>query len=343
MDGRDDNTDNVNNSDQAKGAAAQGQSQGIFSTPDLTIDAEKIAPTDNERERSRVASIFAKTETGKQAQKLNDAMGMATQPAEEDIVVAKPRKKRSKMPIIVAVVVVLALAIGGVVIWALNRTEKVTPLMAWNDYREYLEKGPESSQAEDGEEWFLFGIAQTELSGEAIDNYTNELMNKYDKFADLVNNTNLKVDNLERFRERVNIYKNILQVAIKTSTVEWLNAKMSSEYLAHDAYAARQYIDQVASISEDDSQWSEALNFINEYLTSGFTTLEIAKAHDCITDGSLDVSCTVDLMSSSTTYKEAIEQQMEALDKIGVASLSLEEMLRSATDTITNELESANE
>ena len=52
----------------------QNTQQGIFSTPELTVDTEKLAQnseTTNEASRVKIASIFANTKTGKQAQMLN--------------------------------------------------------------------------------------------------------------------------------------------------------------------------------------------------------------------------------------------------------------------------------
>lgn len=116
---------------QNKNPNDSGAPQGIFSTPELTVDTEKVnqaSAASEEKARSRVASIFANTETGKQAQKLNDAMGMNSQPVDGDIVIDnRGRKKRSKVPIIVAVVVLVLAGVGVGVYFLLQQSKSKIP------------------------------------------------------------------------------------------------------------------------------------------------------------------------------------------------------------------------
>lgn len=97
--------------------------QGIFSTPELTVNAENIAQQNNEETKSRVASIFANTDAGKQAQKLNDAMDAQTVPAAEDLVIQNGPKKKSKLPIILLILVLVAAGVGGLA-WVLMNNIK---------------------------------------------------------------------------------------------------------------------------------------------------------------------------------------------------------------------------
>lgn len=93
----------------------QNEQQGIFSTPELTVDAEKLAQNaevTKEASRAKIASIFANTETGQQAQKLNDAMNVGAEHVTEDIVIDSGRKKKSKVPIIMAIVALALIAVG---------------------------------------------------------------------------------------------------------------------------------------------------------------------------------------------------------------------------------------
>lgn len=92
--------------------------QGIFSTPELTVNAENIAQQNNEETKSRVASIFANTDAGKQAQKLNDAMDAQTVPATEDLVIQNGPKKKSRLPIVLLILALVAAGVGGLA-WAL--------------------------------------------------------------------------------------------------------------------------------------------------------------------------------------------------------------------------------
>lgn len=116
MDNGDKQKPNLNNS------AAQG---GIFSTPDLTVDTEKLAQinqanqvTSAASDKTRVASFFANTDATKQAQQ----SVITAQPLEGDLVINNVPKK-SKMPIIVMVVLLVISMIGIVVLFAVNRPE----------------------------------------------------------------------------------------------------------------------------------------------------------------------------------------------------------------------------
>lgn len=94
---------------------AQNQQRGIFSTPELTVNTEKITADIEaaaETSRAKIASIFANTETGKQAQRLNDAMGVSAAPATEDIVIDNGIKKKKKWTIVVAVTALVLAAVG---------------------------------------------------------------------------------------------------------------------------------------------------------------------------------------------------------------------------------------
>ncbi len=153
MDGHD------NDADKANG---NSETQGIFSTPDLAVDAENITPTASENSRSRVASIFANTDAGQRSQRLNDAMEANTitsAPATEDIKIDNGPRKRSKTPLVIALVAVV-MVVGGLVAWTiLNHPE--TP----------INTGQETIQESKKEfvkyaTYLLYGEKRNELSGE---------------------------------------------------------------------------------------------------------------------------------------------------------------------------------
>lgn len=106
MDGHDKDANNTQSN------SANSNAQGIFSTPELTVDTENIAPTNTEETKSRVASIFANTDAGRSAEQLNNAMSVNSQPVTEDVVINNGPRKRSKVPIIVAIIVLVLAAVG---------------------------------------------------------------------------------------------------------------------------------------------------------------------------------------------------------------------------------------
>lgn len=112
------------NANKAGGGSIAG-SQGIFSTPELTVDAEKISQANTNTEQKRVASFFANTDAGQRSQKLNNAMGISSQPITEDLVIQNEPKKKSKLPIILAVMVLIAV-IGGMVGWIIMSNDEQT-------------------------------------------------------------------------------------------------------------------------------------------------------------------------------------------------------------------------
>lgn len=132
------------NANKASGGSAAG-AQGIFSTPELTVDTEKIAQNNTNNEKKRVASIFANTDAGQRSQKLNNAMGVSSQPITEDLVIQNGPKKKSKLPIILAVVV-LIVVVGGLVGWMVmrnNDSSEISLSNAFDAYVNYLLFGKE--------------------------------------------------------------------------------------------------------------------------------------------------------------------------------------------------------
>lgn len=139
-----------------------GSQNGIFSTPDLTVNVENLAQDDSDTTKSRVASFFANTDATQQAQKLNNAVMVPeeTLPAPNSRNVNSRARGRSKLPIIITSLAVLAVA--GVTIFAIvnNRNEdgKSSQVSATQDeakqdfhqYASYLLFGNQNSDLSDG-------------------------------------------------------------------------------------------------------------------------------------------------------------------------------------------------
>lgn len=155
------------NANKASGGSAAG-AQGIFSTPELTVDTEKIAQNNTNNEKKRVASIFANTDAGQRSQKLNNAMGVSSQPITEDLVIQNEPKKKSKLPIILVVVVLIAV-VGGLVGWIVMRNGGGQATVTNATIEEARQKFDEFAT------YILFGKSENNLSGEYDSSTTYEL------------------------------------------------------------------------------------------------------------------------------------------------------------------------
>lgn len=92
---------------------------GIFSTPDLTIDTEKLtqAAPSTDANKARIASVFANTDATRQAQQ----SVITSAPLEGDVIINNVPKKRRKWPIIVLAVVAVSI-IALVVVLIISQT-----------------------------------------------------------------------------------------------------------------------------------------------------------------------------------------------------------------------------
>lgn len=96
---------------------------GIFSTPDLTVDTEKLAQAvpSADSNKSRIASVFANTDATRQAQQST----ITSTPLEGDIVLNGTPKKRSKVPIIILIAAILTAILVTVAVIVFSKTEQV--------------------------------------------------------------------------------------------------------------------------------------------------------------------------------------------------------------------------
>lgn len=313
-DGHDKNTDN---------SADNSAQQGIFSTPELTVDTEKITSKKSSNDKARVASFFADTDASKQAQQVQDAMTIPTNYATEDLVINNGgKKKRSFLPIIAAIVAVLVV-VGGAAAYFLissapqNNTE--SPTTAFNNFREYLEKGPEEYRQDDQDEpdteWFLFEANQTEMEVDDMQKYTSELSNKYVIFLDALTTSKVYKNN-SALIERSKIYQKILDALTKDIAVEIYDSKLLNTYLNEGASDATRYVDEIAPTTEDDTSYAAALNNLNQYLRTQLSKYQVLDSHGCINNEEINYSCSDELLISSNTYQDLSTQNLTLYDKI---------------------------
>lgn len=298
--------DGHDNDNSANDSGAE-QGGGIYSTPDLTVDAEKIASPVQSDERKRVALIFANTDTGRQTQRLNDAMEAQTEPATEDLVI-RNEKKKSKAPIVLVVVVIVAI-IAGLVAWIVlggfnfaddnkdssQSSNPAIPLdVAYNSFMNYLVDGKESTKTftigdlpEDyslNNPYSLYAEAVIAgLDGDAsLDTYLSEFTKKYEVLVDAYSAAN-DGDSLGG-----GIYDYFYEYAgiIKATETDFLQLYLT---LGEDA------TQDLISSRYNEAKYSDALKtYLENQKTIASYQLflaELAVENGCVVDGAVQTGC----------------------------------------------------
>lgn len=301
MDGHDNDTNSgANSSDSAQG--------GIFSTPDLTVNAENVAqPTQSGDERKRVASIFANTDTGRQAQRLNDAMEAQTAPVTEDLVIRNGSKK-SKIPLIIIAIVSLIVAMGIAVFLIMNNlgsaeteTQK-TPLATFESYTQLLSKGPDDLQSRNTSgEWFLFNVDSMDLTNSEYNNYLVKIDTSYRDF--LERNTH------EDLSDGLAIHQRLLRVLINFYSLDRLNDTLMNKYIQDGDTLAQQYIRELVPIDpavddESENVLDIASSLEYDYLSTRLNILRIYETHNCIVGMELNTACVLGISDSQFQQEE---------------------------------------
>lgn len=311
--------------------------QGIFSTPELTVDAEKLSQDTEaakEASRAKIASIFANTETGQQAQRLNDAMEANAEPITEDIVINNGVKKKKKWPIVVGVLVVVA-AVVGVGTWlfvqSLGGQVKETPLEAFNKYLALAKDGPENKPSGDAEagsanmpsnKWFLREVSNAGLQKNEAESYLQAVESAYARFYELYSkDSNSQMTLTNKYREILNVY-------VDLNSTARLADELASKFLDDSPNAAYNY---VQSFSDTDSMTvleKDGVNQLRAYLEAELSMLSISDTSGCVAEGVLDTSCRANLVETSEAYREPLQEQQQASQNMATVSMTLGKLLQ---------------
>lgn len=323
MDGHDNDANkNAQNSSASR--------QGIFSTPELTVNAENIAQQNNEETKSRVASIFANTDAGKQAQKLNDAMDAQTVPATEDLVIQNGPKKKSKLPIILLILVLVAAGVGGLV-WVLMNNIK--PQETVSSIEEAKRKFDNYAT------YILYGKSEDELNGDysPVKTYTLiEKVQETDGFDESFWQTSEKLlkDSIEAYSKTEQPDKNLINyLNAQSGNLAFLSSysraqvltdqSIISNYLSNGGEASKSYIEDSFIPFETIRESSPALDYIKrrqEQYSAVIDMLNFYNDNGCIVDQSLNEECASEVQANQADRLDSIlktvTEARQAADRI---------------------------
>lgn len=328
----------MDNEGQNKNPGNNSGAQGIFSTPELTVDTEKITPGANsENDKSRVASIFANTDDGQRAQKLNNAMESPAEAETADIVIDSGAKKKSKMPIIMAIAVLIVIAIG-LVTFAVSKigggggdeVAKVptTAKEAFEDYRNYLVNGPEGAENTTGE-WFLIALYDEDLLDvEEKTNYVNTLRAKFNTYYDMINKT-----------DETEIYDNLLGIVVNGASLDVLSNELLETYTQGGKDGAQKYISNIAP--EIKKAPNLAINMsvsVRDFLKQQLNLIEIYDSFNCIENNMILYSCGKDEGLQSATLMNVRKNQSASMQSISQLFPNVANILVEMTNDFNNSI-----
>lgn len=323
--------------------------QGIFSTPELTVDTEKIAQN-QKSDRSRMASIFANTEAGQRSQKLNDAMGISTQPltpeemqpTTEDAAseTALPRK-RNKKPFIIVLILVLVVGVGVGVYLLINNfvaNTQISQINAFNEYYDYLKNGPEGGREAMADinlsesVWYFSALNDLAISDVARTEYYDILLEKFNRFKQVIETQSSE----SPLKDGVMRYSRILELTVLIDSITSVNDTLQRVYLASGAEAAYAYVSEIASangntVNEFIASVSQQLE---NYLNKELALVRMSENGGCYLGAQIDYTCQNDLAASNTTFKQTYSEQQLVLKYLDRSFTELQQVLQSETEQI---------
>lgn len=339
-----DNDANKNAQDSSAGA------KGIFSTPELTVNAENITQQNNEETKSRVASIFANTDAGKQAQRLNDAMDAQTVSVTEDLVIRNEPKKKSKLPIILLILVLVVAGVGGLM-WVLmnsgadNMNPRQTPSNAFANYIELLEKGPElpASDEENADsqtgKWSIFKLSQSGLQTSEQQKYTAELTERYKTFLEAINASTGVPDSL---KEQAALYEKLLNLVIQYNAIGLLENEIVDKYIKDGAESSYQYASTIVdTVFSNNHSLQKIAELLNNYLVDEYKMVEYYDYSDCISHNEINYFCVAELELTNASYAEVATRQQDTRKMLNAYVTVLEAAFDDSTDNLADTVKEA--
>lgn len=265
----------------------------------------------------------------------------------EDLVLNGGKKRRHILPFVMVLLAILAVA-GGIVSYFLiknnsqNSTE--TPLVAFNNFREYLEKGPDEYRSRDEEisngegtdetsesTWFLLSLPEMDLPIANQKDYIAELSELYSIFTTATNEYNLN----EAIQQEIVNYTRTLNDTIRLVNINVLANDLLQIYLVDGSEAAFEFIKTTVEQNENTESQNAISSSLTNYLKTQLSILEIYDAHSCLKDGLLDQECEASLADYGQSYNAVLRNQDAILRRIR----QLLQILGPQLETQTNQLQ----
>lgn len=329
----------VMDNDKQKSAENNASARpGIFSTPDLTVDSEKLAqsaPTADSN-KSRIASVFANTDATRQAQQFT----ITSTPLEGDIVLNNAPKKRSKLPILIVVGVIILL-IGAIIVY--------TVLSNSNSQKTENEAGSITRKFDTFASYILFDGQNDDLSGDydpsftyAIENNMNndEKSNTFWSHATALLNEVMQSDEVSPSDTVMHslldgYYQNFQFLDLYRRTPEPSHDKIMSDYANG---GIKQSVDYVKGTYNDfnqpDNEVSRAYyDLMIEQAEKDLEILDTYGKHGCISGGDIDTTCEEALLTEPETVA-ILDQYMSEYTEISNQSSAL--VKNAITSVISN-------
>ncbi len=305
MDGHDKDANNTQSN------SANSNAQGIFSTPELTVDTENIAPTNTEETKSRVASIFANTDAGRSAEQLNNAMSVNSQPVTEDVVINNGPRKRSKVPIIVAIVVLVLAAIGLTAYLiisssakdnsqSVNTTTNAKAQASFARYANYLLYGEEKDYLDDNFQLSrVYKIDEVLREPSEYSEYWNTLLDLLEKAVSDYRNVDSKdnslLDFMVEYQQNVKLLNFVHKIADPS-----INDSLKKYISVGKDQGINDTLHIYAQLSESNfTPAQEYYDVVKNLYTTQFDLLAIYANYGCIIDDIINDVC-ADNLSTET-------------------------------------------
>lgn len=340
--------------------------QGIFSSPDLSVNSEnlgEIKPELSNENKSRIASAFAQTDATQKQDQLSEQMAdqdaisgtvipatnSTTSTATGDIKLSGAKKK-SKLPLVFAALVLFAV-IGGVAVWLVlgrkdgGSTQPVTAKEAFSAYEDYLKNGPENLRSNqergDNDEYFLFGVTNSNIISESeLSSYLKELTARYNTFSSMLGSMeSLGGVNLDQ-------YSRMLTLFVKSASLRELRQGLLDRYLDNGPNSAYNYISEVVPKQPDNEEYyamKKISSALEAYLNDELNLVELYQDIGCIDNHTINTACGDEEGYTNSAFMELRAEQAGEQEVIINYNEVLRPIFRAKTDEVAKTMETSND
>lgn len=342
-----DEGDKASNNTQGTQPAA-GQQQGIFSTPDLTVNPENIAgptPEQMRDDRSRIMSAFSQRSIERR-QEIGEVVPASVV---DDAVVVQDRPKNSKKGVIIFAIigVVAAILIAVVAMLVVQNVKKANsiPLNAFEDFKNYMTNIPEELLGEEDvnekpEKPFLFMIDNISLGRQMKQGYYDTLLGKFANFQNAVieSKQGLNTDLTDLINQTRVTLNSIVLISLNSNPMPVLLEKYNEGGLA----AVRSYANGIVKDEEVELFDTEVVNNVKYLFDANAEAVSILARHGCIEENEIISWQCIDDIENGIFGEEVSEEYVLTVFEQNDASEQLHSSLENkqkVLQSMLNELE----